>query len=356
MNATMKIAIYAISKNEQAFIERCIESARDADLFVLADTGSTDQTVDLARRAGALVYPVTISPWRFDHARNAALALVPSDVDVCVSLDVDEVLEPGWRDEIERVWQEGVTRVRYFYDWGNDVRFGYDKIHARSGYYWKFPCHENLTSDPRTVEKQATTDKILVRHLPDPNKSRGQYLDLLRVGAHEYPNDPRTAFYYGRELFFRAAWQDAIRELSRYRELPGATWADERANVAGMIGKSFDALGDKVQAAWWFRRATLEAPHRREPWVHLAEYAYGVAAWDECLSAAERALSIVAGQETWLADPQAWSAKPYDLAAIAAYRLARYAEALAYGEQAAALEPDNERLQANLVWYRKGAG
>lgn len=352
----MKIAIYAISKNEQAFMERCIESARDADYFVLADTGSTDQTAELARRAGALVYPVTISPWRFDHARNAALALVPAEADVCVSLDVDEVMEPGWRDEVERLWTDGVTRIRYLFDWSNGVQFASEKIHARSGYYWKFPCHENLVPDVRTVEQMAVTDKLLVRHLPDPTKSRGQYLDLLRVGAHEFPSDPRTAFYYGRELFFRAAWQDAIRELSRYLELPSALWKDERSSVMGLIAKSFRALSDKNQAGGWFRRAVAEAPHRREAWVDLSAFAHDVEAWDECLSAAEHALSITEGRQTWLVDPQAWGSKPYDLAAVASYRLGKYREALAYGEQAANLSPGDERLQANLVWYRKGAG
>ena len=40
------------------------------------DTGSTDETVALARENGAVVHDICITPWRFDLARNAALALV----------------------------------------------------------------------------------------------------------------------------------------------------------------------------------------------------------------------------------------------------------------------------------------
>ena len=100
----MKIAISAISKNEAQFVERFIASCKDADHISIADTGSTDETVELAKKYGATVHEICITPWRFDLARNAALALLPKDIDVVISLDLDEVLEDGWREEIERVW------------------------------------------------------------------------------------------------------------------------------------------------------------------------------------------------------------------------------------------------------------
>ena len=39
----MKIAVYAIAKNEEAFVTRWVESAADADYVVLLDTGSSDR-------------------------------------------------------------------------------------------------------------------------------------------------------------------------------------------------------------------------------------------------------------------------------------------------------------------------
>jgi glycosyltransferase involved in cell wall biosynthesis len=40
----------------------------DADHVLIADTGSTDDTVDIARRCGAIVSQICITPWRFDSA------------------------------------------------------------------------------------------------------------------------------------------------------------------------------------------------------------------------------------------------------------------------------------------------
>ena len=109
----MKIAVYAIALNESKHVARFCEAARDADLIVVADTGSTDDTAELLIGHGAQLRYVSVKPWRFDDARNALLAMLPEDIDVCVSLDLDEVLQPGWRQEIERVWTPLTTRLRY---------------------------------------------------------------------------------------------------------------------------------------------------------------------------------------------------------------------------------------------------
>ena len=106
---SLKIVVYAISKNESGFVRRFCESARDADMIFVADTGSTDDTVSLLEECGATVAHISIWPWRFDDARNAALAMVPQTFDVCISLDLDEVLQPGWRQELERLWVFGTT-------------------------------------------------------------------------------------------------------------------------------------------------------------------------------------------------------------------------------------------------------
>jgi len=45
----MKICVYTIAKNEEHHVERLCNSAKDADLILILDTGSTDNTVKVAR-------------------------------------------------------------------------------------------------------------------------------------------------------------------------------------------------------------------------------------------------------------------------------------------------------------------
>ena len=345
----MKIAVYAISKNEEKFVERFCTAAKDADLIFIADTGSTDRTVELATECGAEVNQIYISPWRFDLARNAALALLPPDVDVCVSLDLDEELQPGWREEIERVWKLGVTtRMRYMFDWGAGIAFKYEKIHARKGYHWHHPCHEYPVADGRIHEVWADSDMLMVIHKPDPTKSRGQYLDLLRISVEEDPNCPRNAFYYARELSFHKEWAKAIEEAYRYLSLPQATWPNERCYAYRVMGRCYSELQNGLEAERSFQKASFEAPNTREPWCELAMLYYRQHRWHECFAMAMRALQITNRELVYTVDPEVWGAQPHDLASIAAWHLGMKDISIEQARLALEKEPENPRLKSNL--------
>lgn len=350
----MKIAVYAISKNEEQFVKRFIDSAADADLVLIADTGSTDNTAGLARELGATVYDIAVTPWRFDIARDTALTLIPKDFDVCISLDLDEVLEPGWREEIEKVWTAETTRLRYKFDWGCGISFYYEKIHHRYGYHWHHPVHEYPVPDGRIKEVYAHTDKLLVSHHPDPTKSRGQYLDLLKLAVTEDPYCPRNAFYYARELTFYNKWIDAVVALNKYLENPKANWANERCYAYRLLGKCYEHLRDTDTALTYYQKACQEAPNTREPWVEKALCHYARKEWQACFDSANQALTIKDKQAVYTMDPTVWGAKPHDLVAISAYHLGLKDIAIKHGQEAVDLEPSDQRLVTNLKLYRHG--
>ena len=320
-------------------------------MIVIADTGSTDKTVKIAKECGATVYDICITPWRFDKARDAALALLPRDIDVCVSLDLDEELQPGWRQEIERLWQPDTTRMGYKFDWGHGKVFYSTKLHSRSGYHWHHPCHEYIRADARTNEKFVWSDMLMVVHKPDETKSRGQYMDLLEMSVKEDPLCPRNAFYYARELTYYSRWQEAIVALKKYLDMPEATWNNERAYAMRLIGDSYEALGrDGLE---WYRKGVAEDPKVRETWIALASATQRKNLWSESFGAAMSALAITEPNYSYTASPDSFSAKPYDLAAIAAYYLGLKEEALKHGLKAVELEPSNERLIKNLKFYKE---
>jgi glycosyltransferase involved in cell wall biosynthesis len=344
-----KICVYAISKNEDQFVERFCKSAKEADMILIADTGSTDQTAEEARKHGAIVHDICISPWRFDLARNAALSLIPRTMDICISLDLDELLEPGWREEIERVWKLGeTTRLRYYFDWGCGIKFKYEKIHARHGYRWHHPCHEYPVPDGRITEVWADTDMLLVSHHPDPTKSRGQYLDLLRISVEEDPHCPRNAFYYARELSFHGRWGMAIEECKRYLALPKATWMNERCYAYRVMGKCYEEIGDWWEAEKAFHAAAAEAPNTREPWCELAMLTYRQRRWEETFAFSMRALKIRDKQLVYTCDPAVWGHWAHDLASISAWHLGMKDIAIEQARLACEKSPDDQRLALNL--------
>jgi glycosyltransferase involved in cell wall biosynthesis len=353
----MRVAVYNISKNEEQFIERWAESAKDADIIVLLDTGSTDNTVKLAKSLGVHVVETKVEPWRFDIARNLSLDAVPEDIDYCIALDVDEVLLPGWREGLEKAFAAEITRPRYKYVWSwnadgsEGLTYGGDKIHARKDYQWKHPVHEVIGSTTGH-ETQQWYAEIEIHHFPDHTKSRGQYFPLLELSVQEDPDDDRNAYYYARELYFHRHKDDnhekAINEFKRHLNLPRALWRPERAR--GMRYLAELELGERET---WLLRACGEAPDRREGWVELSLYYHDQQRWEACLSCAVRALEIKEKPLEYLCEEPAWGGLPWDLAAVSAFNLGLANRAVEYGEVAVSHEPDNKRLTGNLEIYRK---
>ena len=302
----------------------------------------------MAEECEATVYDIAIKPWRFDKARDAALALIPGDFDVCISLDLDEVLEPGWREEIERVWTEETTRLRYKFDWGCGISFYYEKIFAKNGYYFRHAVHEYPIPDGRIQEIYAHTDKLLVSHHPDPTKSRGQYMPLLELAVKEDPRCPRNAFYHARELTFYSRWDEAIVALERYLTMPEADWSNERCYAMRLLGKANEEMKQDWAAVKWFRLACAEAPNTREPWVDLAMFCYRRSMWAESLFSAQQALNVVDKELVYTCDPSVWTEKPYDLASIASWHLGMKEQAIEYCKKALEFNPTDLRLLDNL--------
>ena len=48
----MKVAIYTIALNELQFVQPWYDSAKEADYLLIADTGSTDGTIEAAKELG----------------------------------------------------------------------------------------------------------------------------------------------------------------------------------------------------------------------------------------------------------------------------------------------------------------
>jgi glycosyltransferase involved in cell wall biosynthesis len=351
----MKVAVYTIALNESQFIERWAKSAGDADYLFVLDTGSTDGSLDILRKIDVPHRQATIRPWRFDIARNTALSLLPEDIDYCIALDMDEVLLPGWRKELENAHKAGLTRPRYQYTWSwvdeekgvPGLQYGGDKIHARFGYRWKHPVHEVVVPD-RIEEKQGWVG-LEIHHHPDSEKSRSQYMPLLELAVREDPSDDRNTYYYARELFFHRKYKEAKQEFLRHLSLPRATWKPERAASMRYIAK----CSEDSEKELWFKKAIEEAPDRREARVDLAEYYYLNKMWQECFDACEETLKITSKPLEYLVEARAWGGLPHDYMAISAYYIGKKDVALKHGKLALKLNPGDPRLQKNLEFYKE---
>ena len=357
----MKICVYAICKNEAAFAEAWMQSMCEADQVIVLDTGSTDDSVARLHALGAQVYEQTISPWRFDTARNCSLALVPEDADICVCVDLDERFEAGWREKLERAWRADTCRAQYRYTWNfnedgsEGTVFWIDKIHARQGFHWEHPVHEVLVWEAAAPCPTVWVEGMQLNHHADPKKSRGQYLPLLELAVREKPDDDRNMHYLGREYLFHGQWDRCIETLQRHLAMPQAQWKDERCASMRYLARAWRAKGAPDEARGWYYRAIAEAPYLREPYMELAWLLYEAQEWYGVLYFTRCALQITERPRTYICEASAWGSLPYDLASLGYYHTGAYAEALAMVEAALQLSPQDARLLANRDWMLQAA-
>ena len=307
----MRAIVATIAKDEEKFVKRWAASAEGADALVVGDTGSSDDTVGVALRAGARVHELQVRPWRFDDARNALLALLPDWEDaVVLTVDMDEVLVPGWRQALEQAHERylDARRWSYHYVWSwvepgvPDVQFTADRCHSRYGWRWHGAVHEVLqpAGDDQMLRTGAVPAGFRVEHYADDSKPRSQYLGLLEVAVREEPHNPRQRFYLAREQFFVGHWGQARERFVEYLQMPEATWTAERAEAYRYLAKMDD------DPERWLIKALAEAPERRDAAVDLADLYAKQGRRTEAAGMAARALRVRARPGDYMTTARVW--------------------------------------------------
>ena len=125
--ASPRLSVAVLTKNEAHGIRECLRSAAFADEIVVVDSGSTDDTVAIAREEGAQVF--VHADWQgFAVQRNRLLAHVTGDY--VFFLDADEVMTPEFREELQAIVrraERGVWKIRW-----RMVAFGRELTHYRA--------------------------------------------------------------------------------------------------------------------------------------------------------------------------------------------------------------------------------
>ena len=95
----LKLSICIICKNEEGNLQRCLDSflpiiqmKNDETLeplteLIIVDTGSTDRTVNIAKKFTDKVYIKEFTPWNFSEARNYGIKKATGDKILIIDAD-----------------------------------------------------------------------------------------------------------------------------------------------------------------------------------------------------------------------------------------------------------------------------
>ena len=120
-------------KNEAWILDRFIRCASEwADKIIIADQGSTDGSIEIARRFPKVVLLNNASPEYSEHVRGNLLlaeARKTPGKRILIALDADEVLSANWRGSLE--WEQILSAPE-----GTIIRFPKAELHYDQKTYW----------------------------------------------------------------------------------------------------------------------------------------------------------------------------------------------------------------------------
>lgn len=224
MDQKAVLCLCMIVKDEEKNLERCFESVKGlVDEIVLVDTGSSDNTVELAQRLGAKVYHY---PWdeSFANARNFAMTRTKSEW--LLLLDADEALDwdsrPKVAEFIATTSLDGAYfRVRNYMGHYSPKRYTLHNalrlLRNNGKYRYVGSIHEQITCDEADkISEHFTALDAVVHHYGylyeavREKQKRKRNLPILERQLQENPTEPFTLFNIGNEYVALGDYKTAL--------------------------------------------------------------------------------------------------------------------------------------------------
>jgi glycosyltransferase involved in cell wall biosynthesis len=223
----VSISLCMIVKNEENMLERCLESiSHIVDEMIIVDTGSTDKTIEIAKKFGAEIF---IFPWdnSFANARN--FSLEKASKDWILIMDGDDKFE---KEDTEKLLQcikdSNSTNAYYFRTLSfsgekpdnNDIisNLNIRLIRNKIGYRFSGNIHEQLVpciSDIGKIHAIKIGDirfyhyGYLIKTVNEKDK-RNRNVELIKKELENNPQNPFMLYNMGNEYYAMLDFDKAL--------------------------------------------------------------------------------------------------------------------------------------------------
>lgn len=224
-----KISACLIVKNEKDHIEEVLTSLIGFDEIVVVDTGSTDNTIELAQKYTDKVFTDYLWNDDFAEARNHAMKKCTGDF--ILSIDADEFLHDGGLEKIRKIAEEApedqltFVVVMYGKD-SNQTHFPPRLFRNNAGVEWRGAAHESLFPVQKNMTDIQITYGYSTAHQLDPDRM----FRILDKEVTERGNQTsRNLYYLAREHWYRKDWNNAYLLFKNCVEK--STWPPEKSDA-----------------------------------------------------------------------------------------------------------------------------
>ncbi|MFS0821624.1 glycosyltransferase [Bacillus sp. 1P02SD] len=222
----MKITACLITKNEENNIKSCLDSVkRIVDEIIVVDTGSCDQTIEIAKAYGAKLHQYE---WKQDFAAARNFALSKAAGNWIIFLDADEYFDQSCRDNILNMIKLADTqKFDAIASFMNNVEKNSNNKTINSfvsvrifrkdpNIMYRGSIHEAIYHTERELKVLDAVEVLKIIHTgysvsEVKNKNKGQRnLELLLAELEHRPKDSDLCFYVSEAFALNGNYEESL--------------------------------------------------------------------------------------------------------------------------------------------------
>lgn len=358
------IVVVIMVKNEEQVMQPTLQPFIDAKIghFLILDTGSTDNTVEVTRQLfadqGIQNGYVEQQPFvDFATSRNHAIALAEARFPTAkffLMIDAEWYLQSV--DHLVQFCEEHVNHPETVFliklKAGGSQNDTARMFRPRTGIKFVGAVHECLNRVGFVhVPKDIHFIWSPTRMGWDKTHSRWHRdRDMLLKEYDKNPNDPRTTFYLAQTYACLGDWENAaVWYLVRCGQ-PG--WDEENYMAHYKLADAYEQLKNWPKALWFYLKAYSMRPKRAEPLVRIAQYYLSIQDFSLAFLFANQAVRIPELEnESLFLDVIMYEYMRYDVLGIAAWYVGEYEIGEAAVRKALQYWPEGPHLHFNMSLY-----
>ena len=238
------ISLCMIVKNEQEVLARCLDCAKQfADEIIVVDTGSSDDTAEIARRYTDKVY---FFEWIDDFSAARNFSFSKAQCDYIMWLDADDIIDEENIKKINALKQNldvDVAMLRYNIDFdatGKPIFTYYREriVRREKGLRWCEPVHEHIEMSGK-IQKY----DIAITHGHKKRTHSRRNLEIYQNRLAQGDTlSTRGVYYYARELHTHGMVEEAIRQYHIFFSR-GDGWREDMISAACGLADCYVAQG-----------------------------------------------------------------------------------------------------------------
>ncbi len=280
------ISLCMIVKNEEKILERCLDSVADlVDEIVIADTGSTDATKEIARRYTEKVYDF---PWTDDFSAARNFVFSRATREYIYSADADEVLSPENRErfrllketllpEVEIVQMKYANQLQFNTVYNYDEEYRPKVFKRKRDFVWEAPIHETVRLEPVIYDSD-----IVITHLPGESHAKRDLANFQKHWRQGYRLPKRLLGMYARELLIAGDEEDFAQAAPVFLEAAADNERDgeEMAQSCCVAARAARLAGDTVSFFKYTSKVIAEEACS-EICCEMGHFYEGLSDWEE---------------------------------------------------------------------------